>query len=413
MQSGSRRVLEWLGTAVVVLALLAFAQWMVPLAAAPFPGHGERFAAMAAAPFQFAGEFPHRVLWPTLAHVLGWCGVSPVGAARVSSGIMLWVVIRFARSRDLGPFDAVLAAAAVAASGPVLMYQTMACFSDPLNLALLVLQIRAAPHRAGFWALVLLAALSHELALFFAPWLLWLRRQHGARWLPEVLALAVVVLLYGVFRLYVNTHGGGSYGFTYYFENMIWVPWGLPALWALWLLVSLVEFGPLFACLGGSLIRPAADLGGRTGAWLYLACLLPLMVLAYDVMRFATFWMVPVLVGGIALLQLPRGRAAIVALLLLAVPCYLWQHPVPSQQGGAAFTELTGHVQALLPGALPMHAANGYAVTRELLVRGESIWLGGLAGLVAAAVAAALLARYLGAASTAGKAPRSRQNASP
>jgi hypothetical protein len=403
------RVLEWVATGAAVVLLLIVAEWMMPLAKAPFPGHGERFAAMAAAPFAFAGEFPHRVLWPALAHALGWFGISPVGATRVGSGILLWAVYRLARSRGLSLGDARLLTAGVAVSGPVLMYQTMTCFSDSLNLAILVLQMRYAHRPALFWSLLFVGALSHELALFFVPWLIWLRRQHGARFADSLLALLGVGAAYAAFRLWVQSHGGGSYGFAYYFENMIWVPWGLPALWAMWLLITLVEFGPLLVCLGGSVLRPAVDLGGRTGAWLYIACMLPLMVLAYDVMRFATFWLVPVLIGAVALLQAPRGRTWFIALLLLAVACYRWQHPAASEQGGRAFTAVSAHVLPLVSAHLPMSAANGYAVTLELLRREAVIWSAALAGWLVVIAAAFVVRRQV----VAGNTPRTRQNASP
>ncbi|MCU0864097.1 MAG: hypothetical protein MUC36_09910 [Planctomycetes bacterium] len=404
----SRPWLDLVLAALVGAALLLAAGWLVPPAAAPFPGHGARFAAMVEAPFGFTGEFPHRVLWPLLAHLAGWLGLGPVAASQAASGALLAVVFWFARRRGLAALDAGLVAAAIAASGALLVYQPMACFSDPLNLLLLVLQLHFAARPAVFWPLVLLAALSHELALFFAPWLLWLRTRHGGSWWRDGAWLAAVTGLYGGWRMYVSTHGSGSYGFSYYFENMIWVPWGLPLLWSLWGLVVLVEFGPLLVTVVRGFRRDELELGGRRGALLYVACLLPLMVLAYDVMRFATFWLLPVLTGVIALLRGKHGRPLFLGILLAAIACYRWQHPEPSQQGGAAFTRLSGEILALLPSHYPLTFDKGVSLSGELLRRGADIWWAALAAVVVIVGLGLALARYTGSASSPGSAPRTR-----
>ena len=156
----------------------------------------------------------------------------------------------------------------------------MACYSDTLDLLLLLLAVHHVRRPMAFWSLVLLGALSHELMLFFAPWLLWLRLQNGGAWRREAVALAAVVGLYGAWRLSVNALGGGAYDASYYVNNAFWVPWLLPALWFLLLLVVLAEFGPLLLLLAIDQRRGAVSMGGRTGAWLYLACIPPLCVFA-------------------------------------------------------------------------------------------------------------------------------------
>ena len=52
----------WQTALLVGGALLLASELLVPGAGAPFPGHGERFAAMAADPFTFEGPFPQRLL---------------------------------------------------------------------------------------------------------------------------------------------------------------------------------------------------------------------------------------------------------------------------------------------------------------------------------------------------------------
>ena len=134
----SRLALEWLVAAVVGAVLLLLSNLLMPPAAAPFPGHGERFAEMAQAPFAFAGEFPQRVLWPLLAWLFSYVGVGVVLFSNLCNGALLAVVYWFARRRTGAQGLAFLVTAAVAVSGAVLVYQPMMCFSDTLNLLLMV-----------------------------------------------------------------------------------------------------------------------------------------------------------------------------------------------------------------------------------------------------------------------------------
>ena len=145
-----------------------------------------------------------------------------------------------------------------------------------------------------------------------------------------------------------------SYGVAYYLQKNFWLPWLLPALWALWALVVAVEFGPLLLLLGPGLGGRA--LGGRVGGWLYLAGILALMMLAYDVMRFAAFVFLPVLVGAVAFARTTVGREVLLHLVLVAVAVYPLTHPVATEQGGRAFTEIAGQVFARV---LPHAAAGG------------------------------------------------------
>lgn len=419
---------EWLVAAAVGALVLLASDWLVPPAQAPFGGHGQRFAEMAAHPFAFGADaaaggavapFPHRILWPLLAHIAGWFGITPVGFTQVCSGALLAVVFWFCRGRRAAWLDALLVTAAVAGSGAVLVYKAMACYSDTLNLLLLLLAVHHVRRAWPFWALVLLGALSHELTLFFAPWLLWLRVQNGGAWRRDVLALAAVVGIYGGWRLLVNALGGGAYSASYYFQNAFWVPWLLPALWFLLALVVLAEFGPLLLLLAMDQRRGAAGMGGRIGAWLYLACIPPLCVFAYDVMRFATLLGLPLVLASVDLLRSMRARIVFTAVLAAQLAVYAWDHPVPGQQGGATFTRVAGDMFArvLLPGRVQdrqsMAFADAVAVSRESWELHWPTALGvvGLFGAIAAL--AWLLARYVGTASEAGNAPRTRQNASP
>lgn len=352
---GRARLAEWLWAALAGAALLLASDLLVPPPAAPADGHPANFAAAAVAPFAFDGVFPHRILWPLLAHVAGWLGVGPVAFSQVCCAALLAVVCWFARRRGARWVDAVLVAAAVAGSGAVNVYKPQACQPDPLNLVLLVLTVHFAARPVVFWALVLLAALSHELVFFFAPWLVWLRRAHGGSLLRDGAALAATLAVYAAWRWLAAALAppglqGATYDAAYYIAQNFWVPWGMPAMWALWALVVVAEFGPLLALAasgwrGGAL---AVAMGGRWGAPLYFVCVLSLMLLAYDVFRFATFVFLPVVLGALQLARAPRGRLALAALVVASWIVYARLHPIPSEQGGRAFTDVTGHVRELL-----------------------------------------------------------------
>ena len=382
--------------AVLVASVVLFAaRLLVPAWPTPFEGHGERFAAMAADPFAFDGAFPQRVLWPLLAHVAGWFGISATAFSQVCSGVLLATVHAFASSRGAKRLDALLVTVAVGASGAILVYQRMACFSDTLVLAGMLGAIATAGTARWFWPLVFVTALAHEMVFFFTPWLWCLRRQHGGGGLHDVAFFAGVFGVYGGFRALIALAGGGAYGASYYFEHNFWVPYGLPALWALWALVVLVEFGPLLAFVGwawraGELTR---GLGGRAGPWCFWLGVLSLMVLAYDVMRFATFAVVPFVVGAIAWLDGPRRRLPFVVAILAAVVLYPWLHPVPSQEGGWHFTVAAGHVRELMPRLMDRDPVESARVTWELAVRTWPIVLGAVGGFVGVLALASLLAR--------------------
>lgn len=364
--------LVWLFALVSGAGLLLISNWLVAPADAPFPGHGERFAAMAQDPFAFAGEFPQRILWPLLAWLCAQVGVTTLQFSSLCSAALLAVVVWFARLRTESSLDALLVGAAVAASGAVLVYQPMMCFSDTLNLLLLVLIVHFAAQPTVFWSLVLVTAFSHELVFFFTPWLVYLRVCNGGRLRSEILRWAMAVGVYGVFRVVLKLTGNtGPYDAAYYFEHAIWVPWALPAIWFLWGFVVLVEFGPLlvafaFAGRSSALAQPSA-MGGRLWPVLFWPSLLSLMLLAYDVMRFAPLVLPPLLLGLVALVRAPRGRAWLVALVALQVVSYAWLHPIAREQGGRHFTEVSGQILARLPLLASRKFASAMQFTGELI----------------------------------------------
>ncbi|MFN3241293.1 MAG: hypothetical protein ACE37K_07230 [Planctomycetota bacterium] len=380
------RWFDLLVAAAVGAGLLLLSELLVPGAEQPFAGHGERFATMAEDPFARTGDFPQRLLWPLLAWLFAKVGVSAVAFSQVCNALLLAVVFWFVLRRTGQFVDGLLVAAVVACSGAVLVYKPMACMSDPLSLLTFVLLVHFARRGAVFWPLVFVSALSHEMVFFFWPWLLYLRCRNGGAWWRDGAFLGITLAAYLAFRVQTTA----SYGTSYYLEKAFWFPWCMPAMWGLWAFVVLVEFGPLLTVVAWGLGRRGAlsareALGGRWGGWLYLAGVLPLMILAYDVMRFATFAFLPVVLAATALVRRRGGRLLVAALLAAAIPCYAWLHPVPSQQGGRHFTEISAHIYSLLPGRVvprqPMALEHAWTFSLELL--GRWWWPLGTAALLA------------------------------
>lgn len=415
-------VLDWLVAIAVAALLLPATNLLAPAATIPMPGHGDHFAAMARDPWAFDGAFPHRVLWPALAQLAGAFGVGPVAFSHGCNGALLAVVFWFCRRRGAGWLGSLLVAAAIAASGAVLVYRLLPCISDSLNLMLLLFAVHAVRRPAIYWGLVLLAALSHEMALLFTPFFWWLRCRSGGAWLRDGVWLAAVGAAYAGLRALFVALGPaavagsatGSYDLSYYFRENFWVPWGLPAMWVLWWMVTLAEFGPLLAVGVAAARRRELGLGGPFGGVIYLGCVLSLMALAYDMMRFASYAMLPVVLGGVALVRTNAGRWSLAALVVAAAFSHRLAHPEPTQFGGRGYHDAAAHIGALQQQGFSLATpGDAFVFGRELFAR-MSTYVGEAA--VATIVIVALgvfLARYVGTASAAGSTPRTQRNASP
>ncbi|MEO6597648.1 MAG: hypothetical protein ABIP94_23130 [Planctomycetota bacterium] len=374
------RIAVWLAAAAVGALALWLSDLLQPPAAAPVPGgHGEAFQAMSVDPLSLHGAFPQRILWPLLAWAFGFGGPGAPLFTQVCNGTLLAVVCWFCRQHGARWLDAVLVTVAVALTGAVQVYKPLTCYSDTLNFIFLLLALHHVRRPAVFWSLVVLSAFSHEMVFFFAPWLVYERCRAGGLWWREGLAMVGVAFVYLGWSQVVKAWGSGqSYDAAYYFANNF-LPWGTLGLWALLALMLLLEFGPLLAVIVWAWRTDRLQIG-RWGPWLYTAGVLVMMVLAYDVMRFASFAFLPLVLGAVALLQQRAGRAVFAALMAAGIGSYMWLHRVPGEVGGQVFSHVTGTMLEL--GVLFDHTK----FVTALLPR---LWFG---ALVMAAAAAAVVA---------------------
>ena len=336
LQSFRRQCAAWSVAAAAgafALGLAALLTWPSPV---PYQGHGEDFAKLSAEPLSLVGAFPQRILWPLLAHVTGLGGERSPAFSQVCSGLLLAVVFWFCRQRGARAVDALLVTVAVALTGAVQLYQVMTCHSDTLNWLLMLLLVHHVRRPFVFWPLVLLCALSHEMIFFFAPWLVYLRWRESGSVKRELLSLAVVVALYQGWRTVVKSVGAVTgYDVSYYLYHH-WLPWGTPGLWLLWVMLLLVEFGPLLAIVvwAWRTDRLGAGESGRWGPWLYLLCTLSLMFFAFDVQRFASYAFLPLVLASLRFLEIRRARGIFMVLLGVGVGIYQWMHMAKGLAGG-------------------------------------------------------------------------------
>ena len=138
---GGASAVARLATAGEALAAAAATWWLSCIAerprTAPF-SFGETFAAMADHPLgvvehgvrTFGGQFPHRVLLPLLAHLLGLTGDRFHLAAHGAAVLLLAAVYWCARRVGALRLDALLVTAAIAFGGATQTYKSHVGYPD-------------------------------------------------------------------------------------------------------------------------------------------------------------------------------------------------------------------------------------------------------------------------------------------
>ena len=359
----------------VAFVALQASDLLQPPSPAPFPGHGEAFAAMSVDPLALAGGFPQRILAPLLAHVIGLDGPRFPVFQQLCSGLLLAVVFWCCRARGANVVAATAITVAIAGTGAVQVYKLLAGYSDSLNLMLLLVAAQCGHRPVLFWGAVLLSAFSHEMVFFFVPWLLWHRHRHGGVWWRELLVLGGIAGLYKGWRMYVATAATAqAFDATYYVSNNFF-PLGTAWLWGCLLLMWLVLYGPLL-CVFVWAWRTDALGWGRLGPLLFLAGMAVMFVFAYDVQRFCNFIFVPLALACVPFLARRGTAVPFASAWLVALGIYRWQHPPPGTAGGELLANVTQRL-------LEVGAYHDYSRAWTLVV--PAIWPG-IAALVGVAV---------------------------
>lgn len=298
----------------------------------PWPAkYARTYVEMSNAPLAFEGPMPERLLGPLLAWLVGLSGDGWVRFTELCAVLLLGLTCLWCRRRGAAWPDAVLVTAAVGCTGMVQVYKAQPGFTDTLIAALLVGNLLAVRRAWAFWGLHLLNLLNHGLALFFVPWLLWLRRTFaGARWRVDLAGAAATTLLYALFRSQATAGapapGGHQLSVAHYWQQLrMLVGPLLPWLYVLAAVHCLIVFGPLLALPAWHARARPADRPG-SGLLLVLAAIGGILLMAHDAFRFANFAFLPLLLASVRFLGTARSRAVYAVLLAGAVVSFELLH---------------------------------------------------------------------------------------
>lgn len=322
----------------------ALAFWLSCLVEAPGTNgfsFGLTYQQMSEAPLALRGLFPHRILLPALANVLGLDGPRFHLAAHGSAALLLALVFWAARRLRCGMHEAALLTLACALGGATQVYKSHVGYPDSLSFVMLLAAALSLRNGAAMYSFLLLGALAHEQVLFFLPALLWLRRTlAGTDWRRDAVGTAAVLAVYGAFRWYVHRHAADDIPPSYYFGNG-YFPLGFLGVLYLALVQVVLAFGVQLVALPFAFRRgvavPVATRGGertwqRPALLLYGLAIVAIYLVAHDFNRFVNFLFLPLLVAWRELLRCRRGAWLLLsALLLQAIVTRYVMMPVAQQ----------------------------------------------------------------------------------
>lgn len=321
------RILLWPLAVAVGIALF----WLTNLVEPPLPkpfNFGAEYAAMAQDPFGLLGNFPHRILGPLLAHLLGLAGDRYALFAQGCMIALLALLFAAAVLRGAGLLPALVLTAAIAFTGTVQIYKGHLGYPDPITFALLTATLLASRRPVLFWTLMALNLANHEQIFFFWPWLLWWRRRDGAAdWRHDAVGGALVAGLYVGWRYFVAAHAQQVMLTLDHYRGLDYFPLGTLGLSILNVASAFVFFGllPVVICW-----HAFADGFRRAGFGIlfWLASIFAIFAVAHDVYRFTCFLFVPLFFAGLRLLQQRHGAWLLFALGALSVVAIWLQKPV-------------------------------------------------------------------------------------
>lgn len=366
----SRRAALAMGAAALLAGGLA---WAASCAvAAPVRqamGLGAEFAAMAAEPLAWNGPFPHRVLGPLLAALLGLGGDRYWLFAHAASVAFVAVVAAVVRRGGAGWPMATLLALAVACTGAVEVGKTIPGYPEPLAFALLLASTCLLHRQAWFWALQFLLLLNHEAALLLWPWLCW-QKAHASSGLrrSDLAAGALVLGAYLAFRHLVLAQASQPVH-----EAALYAPGALATVLgsqALAAMSLVVYHGPLPILL---VWHANVDGWRRAGAPILLVLLpiLTMCTIATDLPRFLGYAALPIAIALARFAALPGSRVYALAFSIATPLAIVLQRPLAARYIEALQAAIMRGEGQPVPAAVvaewPMFAAYGAALVGMVL----------------------------------------------
>lgn len=353
---------------------------------------GTEYSQMATDPFGFIGKFPHRILSPLVAHILGLGGEHYGLFAHGCTALL--IAMLFAAARFLGAnwWQALLLTTVLSFTGAVQLFKGHVGYPDPVTFLLLTATIVAVDRPRLFWGLQFLSLMHHEQILFFWPWLLYWRHQSTRRHQfpsehvkpprlrDDLIGGQIVVGLYVAWRYYVGTQAVNQTLTMEFYSALDYFPTGTIGLAALNLLSTFIWFGLLPVIVAWHLFRDGWQRAGCSIV-LFLVCQHAVFGVAHDVYRFTCFLIVPVLFAGLRLLREPGGALVLMLLGAASVVAIKLQAPVFAEIGMAVLVEQTptgpavrfNPVHSIVPEVIPAYWGTFTAYFGCLVA---TVWLG-------------------------------------
>lgn len=288
-------------------------------------GFGEQWLEISKDPRQLPSMFPHRLLAPLLAWLLGLGGAHYLAFVRCLAVLLLSTVWFFGRRRGLGLGDATLLATAIALTAPIQLYKDhWVGYPDPLCYALFLVCALVAHRPVLFWGLWLVNLTNHELAVFLLPWLWFVRRQAGGRLIHDVLGAGASLGAYAAYYLWIKAHSQVLFTYEYFASHPLF-PGGTFVVLCLALVHLVVAWGPVLAVLAWH--QHTRETGReRWHLWLVGAGILVIFGIAFDWARHSNLILIPFVLASVRFLQAGH-RLAFAALTALGAGLMLWIPP--------------------------------------------------------------------------------------
>lgn len=337
---------------------------------------GVEYERMSADPFGCVGAFPHRVLGPTVAWLLGLGGERYWVFSHACSVLLLVLMYAFARTR-LTLLEAGLVVAVIALTRGFNLYRQVTGYPDMLSMSLLVLGMIVVRQRVGFWVVVALGLLNHELYMLFVPWLVLRRWQARGRSWSDLVGFVVAAGLFAA--VYLLTHraaapDGGGLSASFYVQAVLG---NVPNLLGMWLvalplltlsfgLVTMLWFVEFFA-------------GRRSERWqdaAFVGALLATALFAVDLWRFVAFAVIPIYLGACLVARTVSGQWLLVGLTTASVATVGWQEAVATRLFEEMLRHYPNEASAIVPHVVPRLWLEYSAVVGSLVLMGlAAFWL--------------------------------------
>lgn len=355
----SRPAWSWLLAPVVGLfAFVLSCGFVAPLPTAR--AMGEDFAKMAMDPFAWQGPFPHRVLGPLLAWLVGAGGERYGWFAHAMMVVFLSLVCVVALRSGCRLAAAALLTCVVAVTGAVEVYKESVGYAEPITFACLLGSLLLLRQRAAFWALQCLSLLNHEGIVFFWPWLLW-QKAHAARLgRGDGLGALVAVGVYLAIRWSILAAAPAPTLTANVYFNAL--PGAAAAgTWALAAVAIVIYFGVLPLLLAWHAWSHGARAAG-VPILLVLGGVFAMCTFATDFPRFIGFVALPVVGAGIHLLQRPQGWRWLLAAGVATAVAVVLQRQVVGVLFEATMRHLPQPVPAVVIELWPLFVTYGVVI---------------------------------------------------